>query len=163
MFMLEFTFRALKLPFSAHTGKYEYKRSKVAFVKRTECKDLPMKPAILKFDQASEFETEERCHISELLRESTPADLTVARARVEPGVTTAWHQLKGTVERYIITQGNGVVEVGELPPAPVSPGDIVVIPADVRQRITNTGPQDLLFLCLCTPGFSDECYVSLDR
>ena len=50
------------------------------------------------------------------------------------------------------------MEVGDLPPADVAPGDTVFIPAGVRQRITNTGSGDLVFYCICTPPFTPECY-----
>ena len=120
-----------------------------------------MKAGIFKFDPAKEFDTEERCSIIELLNEGQDG-LSIAQARVEPGVATAWHELGGTVERYIITEGVGVVEVGDLEPEKVTPGDVVVIPAETRQRITNTGHTDLLFLCICTPGFSPDCYHGLE-
>lgn len=31
-----------------------------------------------------------------------------------PGVTTRWHRVKGTSERYVILEGKGRVEVGTL-------------------------------------------------
>jgi len=55
-----------------------------------------------------------------------------------------------------------VVEVGELPPAAVGPGDVVVIPPLCRQRITNTGNRDLIFLAICTPRFSEAVYEDLE-
>ncbi|MDJ0572670.1 MAG: cupin domain-containing protein [Pleurocapsa sp. MO_192.B19] len=83
-------------------------------------------------------------------------DASIARARVEPGVTTRWHRLKGTVERYYIVNGRGRMEVGELPPLEVNAGDIVLIPPMCRQRITNIGSEDLIFLAICTPRFSND-------
>ena len=59
----------------------------------------------------------------------------MARARVTPGVTTTWHRVRETWERYLILSGTGVVEVGDLSPTPVAPGDVVLIPPGVRQRI----------------------------
>jgi mannose-6-phosphate isomerase-like protein (cupin superfamily) len=50
------------------------------------------------------------------------------------------------------------VEVGAGGPIEVRPLDVVVIPADETQRITNTGPADLLLLCVCTPRFRPACY-----
>jgi len=50
------------------------------------------------------------------------------------------------------------VEVGNLAPTPVAPGAVVVIPPGVRQRITSTGPEDLIFLAVCTPRFTPERY-----
>jgi mannose-6-phosphate isomerase-like protein (cupin superfamily) len=64
-------------------------------------------------------------------------------------------------ERYIIISGEGIVEIGGLPPTNVAPGDVVRIPAGVKQRITNTGTTDLVFFCVCTPPFRKEAYVML--
>ncbi len=116
-----------------------------------------MKPKIVKANSPTEYLTPERCFIAENF--SNPA-VSVARARVEPGVTTVPHHLKATQEIYIITAGTGRVTVGELPPTEVGVGDVVVIPAGVSQRITNTGRDDLLFYCICTPRFTDGCYVA---
>ena len=41
-------------------------------------------------------------------------------------------------------------------------GDVVAIPSGERQRIINTGLTDLIFLCICTPPFTRDCYVDLD-
>jgi mannose-6-phosphate isomerase-like protein (cupin superfamily) len=40
----------------------------------------------------------------------------------------------------------------------VQAGDVVMIPAGMAQRITNTGDDDLVFYCLCTPHFHTRCY-----
>jgi mannose-6-phosphate isomerase-like protein (cupin superfamily) len=121
-----------------------------------------MRPAVWKYDAGREYSTEERCYINELLGQTDDPELSVARARVEPGVTTAWHALDGVVERYVILEGTGRVEVGDLEAREVGPGDLVYIPAATRQRITNTGASDLIFLCLCTPPFNAERYQSLE-
>jgi len=68
----------------------------------------------------------------------------------------------GTVERYVILEGEGCVEVGSLPPQVVGAGDVVLIPPSCRQRITNNGQGDLLFLAVCTPRFTNEAYADLD-
>jgi len=109
-----------------------------------------------------EFFTEERCHILELLNDSEDPTQSLARARVEPGVTTAWHRLKGTSEIYFILSGEGQVELGEDFVKEVSANDVVRIPADHAQRISNFGTEDLIFLCFCQPAFSDDCYEELE-
>lgn len=88
--------------------------------------------------------------------------MSVARARVEPGITTSWHKLMGIEERYIISHGKGIVEVGDLEPQEVKEGDLVRIPAGVRQRITNTGSKDLVFFAVCSPRFTQEKYIDLE-
>ncbi|MDX2462755.1 MAG: cupin domain-containing protein, partial [Gammaproteobacteria bacterium] len=88
-------------------------------------------------------------------------DVSIARARVEPGVTTAWHRLRDVTERYCILSGAGVAEIGDNPPQDVGPGDVVIIPPMQRQRITNSGKADLVFLAICNPRFTEACYESV--
>lgn len=121
-----------------------------------------MKPLIEKPDTAREYFTEERCHILELSNSGADPELSVARARVEPGVTTALHRVSATVERYVILSGQGRVEIEGLTPTDVVPNDVVVIPADATQRVTNTGNEDLIFLALCTPRFKSAAYEHLE-
>ena len=110
-------------------------------------------------DPADEYDTPERCYILELSNSTDDEALSIARARVKPGVTTAWHRVRDTAERYVILGGDGVVEVGDLGPTAVSAGDVVLIPAGIDQRISNTGDQDLVFLALCTPRFRPDNYI----
>ncbi len=121
-----------------------------------------MKECIKKLDQTSEFYTAERCYITELSNSADDPHLSIARARVLPGETTQWHRLRGVTERYAILEGKGRVEIGDLPPCTVEPGDTVLIPPMSRQRITNTGNEDLIFLAICTPRFSSDCYENLE-
>ena len=103
----------------------------------------------------------EGCYVSEW--SNTPEDpaASIARARVPPGVTTRWHRLAGIAERYVILQGSGRAQVGDAAPREVVPGDVVLIPAGCRQRITNTGAGDLVFLAICTPRFTYDAYEEL--
>jgi mannose-6-phosphate isomerase-like protein (cupin superfamily) len=117
-----------------------------------------MKEALKHMDGAAEYYFEEGCYILELLNSSEEQDLSIARARVKPGVTTVRHCLLDTAERYVILEGRGRVEVGELPPEEVAPGDVVLIPAFCPQRITNMGDVDLVFLAICTPRFTPRQY-----
>lgn len=113
-------------------------------------------------DPALEYAFIEGCSILESWNNSADAQASIARARVAPGVTTCWHALTGVTERYLILSGRGEVEVGEGTPECVQAGDIVVIPPEVRQRIRNSGTEDLLFYAICTPRFTPECYAALD-
>lgn len=112
-----------------------------------------MRGRIIHTGDLPEHETRERCFIAEWLNSADHPELSIARARVEPGVTTEWHRLRTAAERYVILEGTGVVEVGDLPRQAVGPGDVVVIPPGIRQRITATSPGPLLFLAICTPRF----------
>jgi mannose-6-phosphate isomerase-like protein (cupin superfamily) len=121
-----------------------------------------MKPRIKHFDPAAEYFTPELCHINELANTADDPEASVARARVAPGVTTHWHRLAVTTERYVILEGRGRVEIGDLRAQEVGPGDVVLIPPDCRQRITNVGAGDLIFLAICTPRFRPDAYEDLE-
>lgn len=112
---------------------------------------------------ATEYFFAEGCFITEWWNTPTDADLSIARARVEPGVTTRWHRLRGVTERYLILEGRGRVEMGDLPPEDIGPGAVVLIPPGIRQRITNTGAVDLIFLAMCTPRFTRGVYEDMEQ
>ena len=110
----------------------------------------------------AEYFFEEGCHIIEHWNHDEDAAVSIARARVMPGETTRWHRLHGIAERYLVLQGEGRVEVGELAPQAVGPGAVVFIPPDMRQRIACVGDEDLVFLAICTPRFLPEAYEDLE-
>lgn len=120
-----------------------------------------MPPFIAKPDESQEFWFHEGCHILEISNRSDDPDLSVARARVAPGVTTRWHYLTGVTERYLILEGRGEVEVGDSVARIVESGDFVHIPSGVRQRIRNIGEEDLVFYAICTPRFTPACYQTI--
>lgn len=106
------------------------------------------------------FATDERCTLTEILNDPASPEASLALAVVAPGVTTRLHAVAGTIERYLILSGEGLVEIaGEA--ARVVPGDRVLIPAGVPQRITALGPAPLEFHCVCTPRFRQDNYVDL--
>lgn len=114
-------------------------------------------------DESKEFFSNERCHILELLNNhDTEKPFSIARARVEPGVTTAWHRLNGIVEYYYIMEGEGLMEIGDDPGFKVKKNDIVKIEANMAQRIKNITEEDLVFLAICNPPFTDKNYEDFD-
>ena len=121
-----------------------------------------MKPAVRICDPGREYATAERCHVNELSNDAGDPAVSIARARVEPRVTTRWHRLRGIEERYVIISGRGRVEVDDIPAREVGPGDVVLIPALCRQRIANTAGEDLVFLAVCTPRFVPDAYEELE-
>jgi mannose-6-phosphate isomerase-like protein (cupin superfamily) len=117
-----------------------------------------MKPEIRPFNPATEFHTDEQCYIIESSNTDNDPEVSIARARVLPGITTRWHKVIDTAERYVILSGIGVVEIGEMQPQQVAASDVVLIPPSCRQRISNTGSEDLIFLAICSPRFRQEAY-----
>jgi mannose-6-phosphate isomerase-like protein (cupin superfamily) len=111
---------------------------------------------------ANEFFIDEGCHVVELHNAPNDPAVSIARARVERGVTTALHTVD-VDEKYFILAGEGRVEVGEEPARAVGPGEVVIIPRGVPQRITNlSADEDLVFLCICTPRFQPSGYRELE-
>lgn len=138
----------------------------------TPAVDTPL-PAtlIVRASARQEFWFEEGCYITEWLNTPDDPELSIARARVLPGVTTRLHWLDGVAERYVILQGAGRIELvgpdqalkpGDHTVSDLDIGDVVVIPPGVSQRITNIGSDDLIFLALCTPRFQRGAYVDVD-
>ena len=118
-----------------------------------------MQPAIIRSKSLTEALTSEHCYIYENCVVTTgDHDVSVARARVKPGVATKAHHLEGTKEIYLIAKGEGRVCVGNMQPCEVREGDVVIIPAGTSQKIVNTGKTDLIFYCICTPSFSQDRY-----
>lgn len=114
---------------------------------------------VYKYQPETGFDTPELCHIVELYNTENDSACSVAQASVKLGDTTQLHFLKGISERYVILQGEGLVEVDEVKSS-VTTMDVISIPPGVGQRITNTGAIDLVFLCICTPRFQNKCYVA---
>ena len=121
-----------------------------------------MKPVVIRPAPAREYWSDEGCYILEASNSSADESLSIARARVPPGRTTRAHRLSGTTERYVILEGSGRVELDGSLVEFVGPGDVVLIPPSVDQRITNVGNDDLVFLALCTPRFTQECYADTE-
>ena len=110
-------------------------------------------------DKKQEFYTDEKCFITEILNTPKVKGMSVAQARVEPGVTTQNHTLDFD-EAYYILKGKGEMQINSGELKVILPGDLAYIPKQSKQRITNIGEEDLVFLCLCTPRFIPEGYES---
>lgn len=108
-----------------------------------------------------EYYTTEGCHIIEVMNTAEQENVSIARARVEPGVKTRVHYLIDTSEHYCVQQGRGLVFLDEQAGFEVIPGDIVAIEPGQHQSIENIGNEDLIFLCVCTPRFKQENYVEV--
>ncbi len=120
-----------------------------------------MKEEVKQYDGSKEYYTAELCHINELANSEDHEELSIAKARVAPGITTRWHKLDGITERYVIIEGDATVEVGDIQKR-VGPYDVVVIPPNCRQRITNHGKKDLVFLAICSPRFIVNAYMDME-
>lgn len=111
-------------------------------------------------DETQEYYFEERCHILEIMNSPNAPQLSIARARVEAGVSTVLHTVDRT-EVYYILRGSGVATIGNRE-FPVGTGEALYIAPGTPQRITNHGSEDLIFLAICTPRFTPQAYQSAE-
>jgi hypothetical protein len=64
-----------------------------------------------------ELETPERCSIMEIANDDGDEMVSIARAKVKPRITTAWHRLKGvTVVELVLAQGIFYRDTSRKPP-----------------------------------------------
>ncbi len=122
-----------------------------------------MDAAILTLNGEAEYHTDELCYINELSNTPNDPNVSIVYARVQAGVTTRWHRLHGVSERYVVIEGQGLVEVGKLAAQEIKCGDVVLIPPECRQRITNIGTGDLIFLAICSPRFQQNAYEDIEE
>ena len=109
------------------------------------------------------FPSGDRAVLRELLhpgKENLDLRYSLAHAVVHPGRTTLPHRLK-TSEVYYILEGRGLMHIDE-ETAEVFPGQSVYIPPHAVQFIQNTGPTDLVFLCIVDPAWRPEDEEILD-
>ena len=102
------------------------------------------------------FVTRDGSEIRELMHPSQHgnAQQSLAEATVAPGGETLRHKHLTTEEIYYITQGTGLMSIGEKRFA-VSAGDSICIAPGTPHNIKNTGDVPLKILCCCSPPYRD--------
>ncbi len=118
---------------------------------------------IQNIDKVPAFTTKDGSEIRELLadRNSCIVKQSLAEARLAPGLATTPHHHPLTEEIYYILVGTAMMRIGE-ELRPVGPGDAIAIPPGSLHQITNTGAEELRFLCCCAPGYQDTDTVLVD-
>ena len=107
--------------------------------------------------QISPFVTRDGSEIRELLHPVMHGNRqqSLAEARVLPGCATRLHKHHQTEELYHILSGSGLMSLGNSTFS-VCAGDTVCILPGISHCIKNTGKQDLVFLCCCSPAYTHE-------
>jgi len=80
---------------------------------------------------------------------------SLAEARVAIGGKTHLHQHSISEELYHITAGSGMMTLGN-EHFKVGFGDTVCIKPGTPHCIENTGNEELVILCCCSPAYSDS-------
>ncbi len=88
------------------------------------------------------------------LKDNLNLRYSLAHAIVKPGEITHNHRLK-TSEVYYILKGKGIMYIDD-ESEKVKEGQVVYIPPGSKQRIKNTGDEDLIFLCIVDPAWKPE-------
>lgn len=80
---------------------------------------------------------------------------SLAEAIVEPGARTVLHRHALTEEIYHITEGEGLMTLGEQR-FPVAAGDTICIAPGTPHCIANAGAGPLKILCACSPAYAHD-------
>ena len=112
---------------------------------------------IVNRSRAKPFITKDNSEIREILApgNSSLKNQSLAEARVSPAKATTQHYHIRSEEIYYILQGKAEIRVEDEVRA-VGKGDGIVILPGQRHKIWNTGAEDLVFLCCCSPSYEDE-------
>jgi mannose-6-phosphate isomerase-like protein (cupin superfamily) len=107
--------------------------------------------------EVTPYITKDGSEIRELLHPSQHAvrQQSLAEAVVPPGTTTLLHRHAMTEEIYHVTQGQGVMQLGDSR-FTIEVGDSIVIRPGIAHCVENTGFQALHILCCCAPAYSHE-------
>jgi mannose-6-phosphate isomerase-like protein (cupin superfamily) len=110
------------------------------------------------------FVTKDGSEIRELLaeRNSSIAKQSLAEARLAPGLSTTPHYHPLTEEIYYVLSGTGLMRIDDETRS-VAAGDAIAILPGMTHQITNTGMDELRFLCCCAPGYQHEDTILVER
>ncbi|MGE3153556.1 MAG: cupin domain-containing protein [Nitrospiraceae bacterium] len=79
---------------------------------------------------------------------------SLAHGRLAPGKRSKWHRLASS-EVYYFLAGRGEFSI-DRENQPVCEGSIVYVPPQATQSLSNTGTEDIEFLCLVDPAWKPE-------
>ncbi len=112
---------------------------------------------VIALKTCEEFVAGDGCSLRETLhpdKQELALRYSLAHATVAPGATTLAHRLR-TSEVYFIIQGTGRMHIdSEI--SDVGPNDTIYIPPHATQYISNTGQEDLIFICIVDPAWRKE-------
>jgi mannose-6-phosphate isomerase-like protein (cupin superfamily) len=108
-------------------------------------------------EEVPSFTTKDGSTIRELLayRNSVIRNQSLAEATIPVGGSTTEHYHPRAEEIYYILKGFGKMKIGtEI--REIGPLDAIAIPPGASHKIWNTGGDELVMLCCCSPGYEHE-------
>lgn len=79
---------------------------------------------------------------------------SLAHGRLAPGRRSKWHRLVSS-EVYYFLAGTGLFSI-DRETRPICTGSVVYVPPQAAQSLSNTGTEEIEFLCLVDPAWRPE-------
>ena len=110
-----------------------------------------------RLSEVAAYITKDGSEIRELLHPSTHAvrNQSLAEAVIPPGTTTLLHRHRLSEEIYHVTQGHGVMTLGDAQFV-IEPGDSILIAPGTALCVSNGGEIPQRILCCCAPAYAHE-------
>ena len=114
-------------------------------------------PIKTEYDKVEAYATKDSSIIRELMHPAVHnnSKQSLAEATVPPGGVTILHKHGIAEEIYHITEGIGIMTLGD-DGFEVGVGDTICIPPGTPHMIRNTCEKELKILCCCAPAYSHE-------
>lgn len=105
--------------------------------------------------EVAAYITKDGSEIRELLHpdQHSVRQQSLAEAVIPPGTSTQLHRHQITEEIYHVTQGCGLMTLGESQ-FEIKPGDSIAILPGTPHCVENIGSEALHILCCCAPAYS---------
>ncbi|MDH5484374.1 MAG: cupin domain-containing protein [Gammaproteobacteria bacterium] len=114
------------------------------------------------YEQLESYTTKDKSIIRELMHPAVQGNRqqSLAEAIVAIDQETALHKHITSEELYFLTQGEGLMSLGD-ECFVVQEGDTICIPAGTPHKIRNTGKNELKILCCSAPAYAHDDTVLL--
>ncbi len=112
---------------------------------------------LTRYDRQPAYQTKDGSVIRELMHPGVHGNRnqSLAEARVAAGQQTALHRHIASEELYHVSAGEGLMTLGEERFA-IRPGDTIAIAPNTPHCVKNTGPDELVILCCCSPPYAHD-------
>lgn len=109
------------------------------------------------YNDSPSYKTRDGSEIREIMHPDKHGNQqqSLAEAIIKPGDSTLLHLHHKSEELYYISQGIGIVTLAN-ESINVDKGLCVCIPAKTPHKVTNTGHENLVILCCCSPAYSHD-------